>query len=213
MEITVLETKSFSLVLVGLLSGILGCTNNPSSNSPIDRFALVTRNNVVLTAVDTLGSLSVGNGEFAFTVDASGLQTFYKEYENGISLGTQSQWGWHSIPSAENYTIDDVAKLYESCDSSKAPYAVQQSEGRAGAATKVLRANPHRLHLGLIGLVLRKENGEEVKLTDLKNIHQQLDLWTGKIESTYDIEGVSVRVTLYGDPEKDGIAVRIESPL
>ena len=44
----------------------------------------------MLKAVDTLGSLSVGNGEFAFTVDVSGLQTFYKEYENGISLGIQS---------------------------------------------------------------------------------------------------------------------------
>jgi hypothetical protein len=57
--------------------------------SLIDRSALVHRNNIHLTQADTLGSLSVGNGEFAFTVDVSGLQTFYKEYDNGVSLGTQ----------------------------------------------------------------------------------------------------------------------------
>ena len=42
----------------------------------IDRHALVTRNNPEVTAMDSLSSLSVGNGEFAYTVDATGLQTF-----------------------------------------------------------------------------------------------------------------------------------------
>ncbi len=204
--------QRFNLVLFGLFL-LMKCSTQFSSDSPIDRKALVTRHNITLNKVDTLGSLSVGNGEFAFTVDASGLQTFYKEYDNGISLGTQSQWGWHSIPANQNYTIDDVARLYESYDSTKAPYAVQQSEGKAGEATKVLRANPHRLHLGLIGLVLLKENGEEVKLTDLTNINQQLDLWTGRIESKYEIEGIPVRVIVYGHQQKDKIAVRIESSL
>lgn len=203
----------FNVILFGLLVLLSGCTTQSSSDSPIDRKALVTRHNVVLNKVDTLGSLSVGNGEFAFTVDASGLQTFHKEYENGISLGTQSQWGWHSIPSAEQYALEDVAQLYESCDATKAPYAIQQSEGKAGEATNVLRANPHRLHLGLIGLILLKENGEEVKLSDLTNINQQLDLWTGKIESNYEVDGIPVRVVLYGHQVQDRIAVRIESPL
>ena len=66
--------------------------------SGIDRKALVSRNNPKLTAVDTLGSLSVGNGEFAYTVDITGLQTFPVEYSKGMPLGTQSQWGWHSFP-------------------------------------------------------------------------------------------------------------------
>jgi hypothetical protein len=180
---------------------------------PIDRVALVSRHNVVLHQPDTLGALSVGNGEFAFTVDVTGLQTFAKEYENGISLGTQAQWAWHSIPQQIRYSLNDVAREYESCDGTKAPYAVQQNEGKAGAATQQLRANPHRLHLGLVGLILVKENGEEVKLTDLNHIRQQLDLWKGKIESTYEIERNPVHVTLYGHPQRDGIAVKIESPL
>jgi hypothetical protein len=179
----------------------------------IDRFALVTRNNVVLKQVDTLGSLSVGNGEFAFTADVTGLQTFYEEYENGISLGTQSQWAWHSIPTDKKYTLNDVAKLYESCDGTKAPYAVQQKEGIAGEATEALRANPHRLHLGLIGLIMTRTNGDAVTLGDLKNIHQQLNLWTGTLESKFEIEGTEVKVITMAHPDEDGIAVRVESPL
>ncbi|MCL4482144.1 MAG: hypothetical protein M1445_05935 [Bacteroidetes bacterium] len=61
-----------------------------AGNSPkIDRKALVTRHNILVEAPDTLASLSVGNGNFAFTTDITGLQTFYREYENGVTLGDQ----------------------------------------------------------------------------------------------------------------------------
>lgn len=201
------------LLLISCISLlIISCKEN-KKDTPIDRYALVNRHNVQLTSPDTLGSLSVGNGEFAFTVDVSGLQTFYKEYENGISLGTQSQWGWHSIPVKEKYTLNDVAKTYESCNDRRVPYAIQQKDGKAGRATEWLRANPHRLHLGIIGLVLLKENGDSVKLSDLQNINQKLDLWTGKIESNYTIEGEPVKVELYAHPDQDAIATRITSPL
>ena len=107
--------------IVLLLTLLLACSSKENEAEKIDRFKLVSRHNVVLNQVDTLGSLSVGNGEFAFTVDASGLQTFPREYENGIALGTQSQWGWHSIPSKTFFTLTDVAKEFESCDGTSAP--------------------------------------------------------------------------------------------
>lgn len=199
------------LLLVSFFFILQACREK--NGNTIDRHALVNRNNVHLTNADTLGSLSVGNGEFAFTVDVSGLQTFYKEYENGVSLGTQAQWAWHSIPSNEEYTLNDVAEEYPSCNDKHVPYAIQRSEGRAGEATNWLRANPHRLHLGLIGLFFLKENGDSVKLTDLQNIDQKLDLWKGKIESNYTIEGEPVKVELFAHPEQDAIAVRITSRL
>src|SRR5690349_20994056 len=108
------------LSILAVTSSIFSFAQSVPEKS-IDRFTLVTRNNVVLRQADTLGSLSVGNGEFAYTADVTGLQTFDKEYENGISLGTQAQWGWHSIPFEKKYTLNDVAKLYESCDGTKAP--------------------------------------------------------------------------------------------
>lgn len=204
--------KTFCFPFFVIILGWLSCEERPSDD-PIDRFALVTRHNIVLKQPDTLGSLSVGNGEFAFTADISGLQTFYKEYENGVALGTQTQWAWHGIPDINDYSLHDVSREYESCDGTKALYAIQQSEGRAGEATRVLRANPHRLHLGLIGLMLTKQNGEQVSLSDLKNIQQRLDMWTGKLESEYEIEGVPVKVTVYAHQQDDEIAVRIESNL
>ena len=71
----------FALASVGCLSA--------QKPSKIDRFGLVSRHNILVEQPDTLASLSVGNGEFAFTTDLTGLQTFYKEYENGVTLGTQ----------------------------------------------------------------------------------------------------------------------------
>jgi len=189
---------------------LLACTRE---RKPIDREALVKRNNPVLVTPDTLGSLSVGNGRFAFTVDASGLQTFVDEYANGVPLGTQAEWAWHSMPTGYRYSLKDVAELLESCDGTSAPYPVQQKDGKRGDATNYLRANPHRLHLGTIGLLIKKENGKQIELSDLKSLRQELDLWTGKIETTYEIEGVPVHVEVAADPHSDAISARIESPL
>lgn len=206
------RTTHPAVIIVTFLC-LLACQERKTDHKAIDRHALVARHKVSLSMPDTLGALSVGNGEFAFTADVSGLQTFYEDYENGISLGTQAQWAWHSLPSQTKYKLDDVAVDYESCDGSKAPYAVQHKEGRAGDATQYLRANPHRLHLGLVRLLIAKNNGEQIKLSDLHNIQQRLDLWSGKIESSYEVEGHPVKVILYAHQQEDRIAARIESPL
>ena len=85
---------------------LAACTS--PKEKAIDRHALVTRNNPEVTAMDSLSSLSVGNGEFAYTVDATGLQTFPEVYKNGVPLGTQSQWGWHSFGNPENYKPEEA---------------------------------------------------------------------------------------------------------
>ena len=65
---------------------------------PIDRHALVTRHNPVVHRFDAENPLSVGNGNFAFTADVTGLQTFADAFTNTIPLGTLAQWGWHTFP-------------------------------------------------------------------------------------------------------------------
>ncbi len=73
-----MQTKSaFQFYLHGffLLCAVTACAQ------PIDRHALVTRHDVVLTNFDAANPLSVGNGEFAFTVDATGLQTFPEAFD------------------------------------------------------------------------------------------------------------------------------------
>lgn len=63
----------------------VGCQSGvPSQHGRIDRKALVSRHNIENNSFDTLASLTVGNGRFAFTVDATGLQSFPELYRNGI---------------------------------------------------------------------------------------------------------------------------------
>lgn len=193
-----------------LCSFVFGQEN---SSGLIDRHQLVTRNNVQINAVDTLAALSVGNGNFAFTADVTGLQTFPEYYQNGIPLGTQSQWAWHSFPNKKGYEIKDVAKEYETCNDHRFPVAVQHKKGRKKKAMHWLRTNPHRLHLGVIGLMILKENGEEIDIEDLEKIDQQLDLWSGKLTSNFEVEGTPVQVELFAHQQQDIISFRIQSAL
>ena len=48
--------------------------------SLIDRKALVTRHNPVIKEINPVSPLSVGNGEFAFTADITGMQSFPEAY-------------------------------------------------------------------------------------------------------------------------------------
>src|SRR4051812_9519542 len=73
-------------------------SSTDSRGAAIDRAALVKRHNPSLRKLDPLSPLSLGNGEFAFTADITGLQTFPQEYENAMPLCTMSQWGWHTRP-------------------------------------------------------------------------------------------------------------------
>jgi hypothetical protein len=180
----------------------------------IDRKALVTRHNVVITKVDTLGSLTVGNGKFAFTVDATGMQSFPEYYKNGVPLGTESEWGWHSFPNKQGYKYSETLQDFDfNKDGSKSSYAVQLKSGRGKAAGDYFRANPHRLQLGNIGLDLHRKDGTPVKPSDISDIHQELNLWTGEITSHFKIEGVPVTVTTCADANSDIVSFKIVSRL
>ncbi len=205
------------LLSVSFLSCFTGCQRiseavNIVGDNQIDRFALVTRHNPIVYNPDPLAPLSVGNGEFEFTADITGLQSFPEFYHKGIPLCTQSQWGWHTFPNPKNYRIEDTLKYYDSYGR-KVGYPYRFEEGRAGEAAKWLRENPHRLHLGQIGLQLKKANGSAVELENLNNTEQSLDLWSGLMISSFEVETEPVMVQTCCHPELDMIAVRIESPL
>lgn len=204
------------LILLVLLSlSINSCAEKKQlKEQKIDRKALVTRHNVLVTKIDTLASLTVGNGKFAFTVDATGMQSFPEYYANGVPLGTQSEWGWHTSLNPENYEFNETLKAYNFNGNENSLYAVQMRENeRNNAAADYFRANPHRLQLGNIGLEIIKEDGTIATPNDLKDIRQELNMYTGKIESSFTIDGNLVKVITYSDSEKDAIAAKIESSL
>lgn len=179
----------------------------------IDRKALVQRHNVQVTAVDSLDALTVGNGAFAFTVDATGLQTFPNAYAKGISLGTQSEWGWHSFPNTENYRFEETLKDYD-LQGRKISYSIQLKEPERGKkAADFFRQNPHRLQLGNVGFLMLKKDGSEARVKDLTDIQQTLDLYTGIISSKFKLEGVPVEVTTASHQVDDAIGIMVTSPL
>lgn len=190
---------------------LISCGENPK----IDRFELVTRHNVENRVIDSLNSLSVGNGEFAFTVDITGLQTFPESYDRGISLGTMSNWGWHTGENPENFQLSDVYRTYE-VHGREVDYVRQfnaKEDARKAAASEWLRANPHRIHLGMIGLQATKEDGTEISISDIQDPVQKLNLWTGEIDSKFSIEGEPVHIITVCHPEFDLISVRVISSL
>ncbi|MDT0687205.1 hypothetical protein [Autumnicola psychrophila] len=191
----------------------LFCSLSVFAQNKIDRKAVVSRHNVKVNVVDTLASLSVGNGSFAFTVDAMGLQTFPDHYKNGIPLGTQSDWGWDSFSNENNYRFEETLEDYDQ-NGRKVSYSVQpKTPERAAKATEYFRSNPHRLQLGNLGFELYKKNGAKVKPEDITIIDQTLNLWTGKIESLFKVEGVPVTVETVSHQEEDVVGVRIKSDL
>jgi hypothetical protein len=174
---------------------------------------LVTRHNITLTKPDSLTPLSVGNGEFAFTVDISGLQTFPDFHDKGMPLGTQSQWAWHSMTNPEEYELSDVLESYQ-VSGRTVPYASDGNyeKGYSPAATW-LRSNPHRLDLGRIGLRLKNPDGSYADIQDLTKTTQMLDLWTGILTSQFEFADQPVSVRTICHPGQDILAARIESPL
>jgi hypothetical protein len=178
------------------------------SHGSIDRRALISRHNPVVRAPDPYAPLSVGNGEFAFTVDVTGLQSYPAFYTSGVPLGTQSQWGWHAFPNPESYGLDDAQRSYDS-HGRPVPYP---SAARSSAG-QWLRASPHRLDLARIGFQFGDPGGARVEIGDLCAIRQELELWSGTLYSVYEVDGMPIQVWTWCHPAQDAIAVRAESPL
>lgn len=176
------------------------------AQQPIDRKKVVERNNPHVTTMDSLNSLSVGNGGFAMTVDGTGLQSFPKSYSHGVPLGTMSDWGWHSFANPENYQPEESWRYYDFGRGRKEPYATQVKDNkRAKAAGDWYRVNPHRLHLGTLGLSL----GADPK--QIKQIDQTLNMWEGMIKSSFIYKGKAYQVETTCDPVLDMIATHIQS--
>lgn len=175
-----------------------------STSSPINRHALVTRHNISITQFNGERPLQVGNGEFAFGMDATGLQTF-------APFNTMSQWGWHSSALPPGQRPEDFQG--QVLDTHGRPVRYPMPDPAHPELSAWLAANPHRINLGRVGLVLTKKDGTPAKQDDLQNIHQTLDLWNGIVTSQFELEGQAVMVKTACHPTIDAVAVRVESPL
>lgn len=201
--------KKISLLPIAILFVL----NVACSQNLINRKALVERHTISNNKFDSLSSLSVGNGKFAFTVDITGLQTFPDAYAKGVPLGTQTEWGWHSFINTANYVFEETLRDYD-VHGRKVSYSVQIKEPeRKVKAVEWFRQNPHRLHLGNVGFDIYKKDGSLAGINDIQNINQTLNMWSGEIHSQFTVENIPVDVITYSHQYLDAIGVKVSSAL
>ena len=178
----------------------------------VNRKALLARHHPHVTGLVPRSPLQVGNGQFAMAVDVTGLQTFPGSYPGcagGTVLGTMAAWGWHSMPNTAGYRADNCLRSY---DTVRGPvtYMDVSTDPSASEGTPeevYFRANPQRIDLGRIGLILP----EETTIADLGSIDQDLMLEWGLVVSQFEVGRDFYLVQTCVDMESDSVAVSIET--
>jgi len=192
------------LILFFLFLNAVSPGNVNAATQKIDRKAVVERHRIITTSTDSQSPAQVGNGEFAFGVDITGLQTF-------VPFNTMSHWSWHSNPLPKGLQPDDFKGQMLDTHGRLVPYNIQ-NPGQT-ELSDWLAQNPHCFNLGRIGFQLLKSDGTEAKAEDLKNTHQEIDLWHGIIYSSFYLEGKNVTVKTACHPTSDVIGVSVSSDL
>lgn len=173
----------------------------------INRKELVGRHKIILNEADFRSPFTVGNGKFGFTADITGLQTFPELYRYQQPLCTLSEWGWHSFPRPEFLKNKEFEMAYFKTGDRMVPYLAKE-KGQAHLY-KYLRLNPHRMHLGMIGFTFT----EKTEFSDITDVHQELDMYTGILSSKFKVKDIPVEVETCSMYDNDAIGVKIKSEL
>lgn len=165
-----------------------------AAGAPIDRHALVARHDIHWNEV--AGRIPLGNGEFCFGADGTGLQTF--------AGNSMAHWGWHSSPLPDGCTPDQVPAT--------GAFDHLDTQGKNTAALNTwMFDNPHIMNLGRLRLV--RSSGKPLAPDEISGLTRTLALWSGVQTSIYRIDGSQVKVETCVHPALDLVAVRVESPL
>ncbi|KAK0451403.1 Six-hairpin glycosidase-like protein [Desarmillaria tabescens] len=174
----------------------------------IDRHALVSRYNPTRNASSLTTPMQVGNGNFAFGADVTGLQTFQP-------FAIMSSWGWKNDSLPQGETMNDLNDYHGVSWYNHGRLVEYDFGGDDKLIEQWLTANPNRVNLGRVGLVFRSAEGEVLNVTEsnLTDIHQELDLWTGTITSGFSFGGEPITVATTCAQDRDTIGISIESVL
>jgi hypothetical protein len=193
-----MKTKAFCFLI------ILFAIHSACFAKKIDRKTVVQRHNIVVHQDNPKKPMQVGNGEFAYNVDITGLQTFNPH-------NTMVHWAWHSMPLPDGLKFDDFNGQTYTVNGRPVEFDIdnpQQPE-----LSKWLAANPHPVNLGRIGLCLTHADGSMADISEIKNATQTLDLWSGIITSSFVFDGFNVMVKTACHQKTDELGFEINSPL
>ncbi|QSZ37147.1 hypothetical protein DSL72_009241 [Monilinia vaccinii-corymbosi] len=174
------------------------------TSASIQRQEIVQAHNLYRNASSATTPLQVGNGNFAFGVDVTGLQTF-------SPFATMSTWGWHnfSLPTTPNQTsVEDFTGLDWWTHGRLVNYD-QPNPAEADISNWLIK-NPQRLNLGNIGFWF---NGMSITEGDLREKSQVLDLWSGTITSKFLYNGSQIHVEVSAAPDSDTVVINVKSEL
>ena len=118
-------------------------------------------------------------------------------------LGTQAQWAWHTSPAPEGQRRPSRAPSTTASATGSSPTSISRAApgGEATDPTDAWRReNPHRLHLGLMGLRL---DGAAPAIGDLEELDQHLDMAAGVITSRFTWRGTRFAVTTCVHPDRE----------
>lgn len=148
--------------------------------------------------------MQVGNGDFAFGADITGLQTV-------VPWNIISSWCWHnsSLPTTPGQTSpEDFTGLDWWTHGRLVNYA--QPNPAEAAISQWMIANPHRVNLARIGFVL---DGKSIEDADIGSPFQKLDMFSGMLYSNFSLRGNTVSVETVADPASDTLGIKIQSEL
>eukprot|EP01043_Picozoa_sp_COSAG02_P033973 COSAG02_NODE_2349_length_9084_cov_12.922315_7_plen_745_part_00 len=182
--------------------------------------------------------LTVGNGDFAFTTDLTGLQSLNRSYGSNSDFGfpalTQASWGWHTpdfrkidptMPSpwlsdgSLNLTLENVS--IASLDgrpghgNRTVPYLLNCQKHNDPRLCAWWYNFPVRQSLGQLGFVTVGADGGATPLVldEIRDSSQEHDLYTSVVSANWSIGEYRVRVVTVGDDESsDGVASQFTAP-
>ncbi len=185
----------------------------------IDRQALVHRHNPYTSSWDPQSPLSLGNGNFTFTGDFTGLQTCVDTKTASIPRCTMSTWGFHAYADAPPDAADLRLHTFIREDGSTVGY-MSDPTGQEDLY-HALRINPHRFHLGNIGFRFASMKGSGTSLlyldTDLLaqvgHMEQSLDMYAGVLKICFTYRGKRVEVHTAVHPDIDALSIKVRTSL
>lgn len=169
----------------------------------IDRKQLVSRHTI--HSDDPTKVIPVGNGEFCFSCDITGLQTFRGNI--------MSHWGWHSDPLPAGISFSDIPTTGSYMSGRLTGTGEDLIPPDKQTTANYLFQNPHSFNLGRFQLL--KRNGKDpqvVQPQEISQVERQCDLWNGVVTSSFLLDGIPVHVTICVHSLEDTVAIQIHSP-
>ncbi|KAF2139341.1 uncharacterized protein K452DRAFT_275544 [Aplosporella prunicola CBS 121167] len=174
------------------------------SHATIDRKSIVRRFNPRRNSTRHDTPMQLGNGNFAFGADITGLQSV-------LPWNILSSWCWHnsSLPTTPGQTSPQDFTGQDWWTHGRLVNYNQPNPAEADISQWLI-SNPHRVNLARVGLVL---DGQIIQESDVKTPSQELDLYSGTLRSVFCLRGNKVAVETVADPALDAVGVQVQSEL